>query len=146
MEKDFFSLFYHTVLSEENIFHSAQLYAINMQIPISTIWLLTPLQIMLPQTVEERFLFCYENFPGIWDRDLFYLVKVGIKDPNSFSSEIKSFLGGTTVKNLPANAGDKGEAGSIPGSRRSLEEEMTTHYSILAWRIPWRRSLVGNSL
>ena len=44
---------------------------------------------------------------------------MGIKDPNSFSSEIKSFLGGTTVKNLPANAGDEGEAGSIPGSRRS---------------------------
>ena len=115
----FFPLCYHTVLSEENIFRSAQLYAINMQIPICTIWLFTPLQIILPQTLEERFLFCYENFPGIRDRDLFYLVKVGIKDPNSFSSEIKSFLGGTTVKNLPANAGDEGEAGSIPGSRRS---------------------------
>ena len=38
------------------------------------------------------------------------------------------------VKNLPANAGDKG---SIPGSGRSLEEEMATHSSILAWEIPW---------
>ena len=26
------------------------------------------------------------------------------------------------VKNLPANAGDAGDKGSIPGSRRSLEE------------------------
>ena len=26
-----------------------------------------------------------------------------------------------------------------------LEEEMATHSSILAWRIPWRRSLVGYS-
>ena len=38
------------------------------------------------------------------------------------------------VKNPPANAGD---AGSIPGSGRSLEKEMAAHSSILAWRIPW---------
>ena len=38
------------------------------------------------------------------------------------------------VKNLPANAGDMG---SIPGSGRSLEKEMATHSSILAWEIPW---------
>ena len=25
-----------------------------------------------------------------------------------------------------------------------LEEEMATHSSILAWRIPWKRSLVGS--
>ena len=30
-----------------------------------------------------------------------------------------------------------GDVGSIPGSGRSLEEEMVTHSSILAWRIPW---------
>ena len=38
------------------------------------------------------------------------------------------------VKNSPASAGD---LGSIPGSGRSLEKEMTTHSSILAWGIPW---------
>ena len=38
------------------------------------------------------------------------------------------------VKNLPANAGDMG---SIPGSGRSLEKEMATHSSILAWETPW---------
>ena len=27
--------------------------------------------------------------------------------------------------------------GSMPVSGRSLEEEMTTHSSILAWEIPW---------
>ena len=37
------------------------------------------------------------------------------------------------VKNLPANAGD---TGSIPDSGRSLEKEMATHSSILAWEIP----------
>ena len=29
------------------------------------------------------------------------------------------------------------------GREDTLEEEMATHSSILAWRIPWTRSLVG---
>ena len=37
------------------------------------------------------------------------------------------------VKNLPANVGDVGDAGSIPGLGRSLEEEMAARSSILAW-------------
>ena len=42
------------------------------------------------------------------------------------------------VKNLPANAGDIREWGSIPGSERSpLEKGMATHSSILSWEIPW---------
>ena len=40
------------------------------------------------------------------------------------------FLGGSVVKNLPANAGDLG--GEDP-----LEKEMATHTTILAWEIPW---------
>ena len=36
-------------------------------------------------------------------------------------------------KNPPAKAGDEG---SIPGSGRPPEEEMATHPSVLAWRIP----------
>ena len=39
------------------------------------------------------------------------------------------------VKNLPANAGDVRDAGSVPGWGRSLEEGMTAHSGILAWRI-----------
>ena len=39
------------------------------------------------------------------------------------------------VKNLPANAGELREAGSIPGSGGSLEESMATHSGILAWRL-----------
>ena len=50
------------------------------------------------------------------------------------------FPGGSVVKNLPANAGD---VGSIPGSGRSLEKEMATHSSILAWRIPWTEESGG---
>ena len=30
-----------------------------------------------------------------------------------------------------------GELGSILGQEDSLEKEMATHSSILAWRIPW---------
>ena len=41
------------------------------------------------------------------------------------------------VKNSPANAGDIRDVGSIPGSEDPLKESMTTHSSILAWRIPW---------
>ena len=41
------------------------------------------------------------------------------------------------VKILPANAEDIKDVSLIPGSRRSSEEGMATHSSILAWRIPW---------
>ena len=41
------------------------------------------------------------------------------------------------VRNLPAIAGDIRDAGSIPGLGRSLEKEMATHSSILAWETPW---------
>ena len=41
------------------------------------------------------------------------------------------------VKNLPANARDARDVGSIPGWGRSLEGVTATHTSILAWRIPW---------
>ena len=42
--------------------------------------------------------------------------------------------GGSVVRTAPANAGD---VGSVPGSERSLEEDVATHSSILSWRIPW---------
>ena len=44
------------------------------------------------------------------------------------------FPGGSDGKEYAGGAGDPG---LIPGSRRSLEEKMATHSSILAWRIPW---------
>ena len=39
------------------------------------------------------------------------------------------------VKNLLVNARDLRDAGSIPRSGRSPEEDMATHSSVLAWRI-----------
>ena len=41
------------------------------------------------------------------------------------------------VKNPPTNAGDIRDTGSIPGQEDPLEDGMTTHSSILVWRIPW---------
>ena len=41
------------------------------------------------------------------------------------------------VKNLPANAGATGDMGSVPDQEDPLEEEMTIHSNILAWRTPW---------
>ena len=41
------------------------------------------------------------------------------------------------IKNLPANAEDLRDKGSVPGKEDPLEEDMETNSSILAWRIPW---------
>ena len=43
----------------------------------------------------------------------------------------EGFLGGSVVKNLPAN-----EVCSL-GGEDPLEEEKATHSSILVWEIPW---------
>ena len=51
--------------------------------------------------------------------------------------ELKSLMAAVAVKNLPAKAGGIRDSGLIPGSGRSLEKEMATHSSILAWEIPW---------
>ena len=47
------------------------------------------------------------------------------------------FPTGSVVKNLPANAGDAGDVGLIQGGEDPLEEEMTSHSSIIAWEISW---------
>ena len=47
---------------------------------------------------------------------------------------------GTVVKNTPANAGDMG---SLLGWEDPMEEEMATHSSILAWKIPCTEEPVG---
>ena len=50
---------------------------------------------------------------------------------------VQGFTGGAVVKNPPANAGDTGDSGSIPGLEDSLEEEMAISASILARKTPW---------
>ena len=44
---------------------------------------------------------------------------------------------GLGVGNLPANTRGTRDAGLIPGLEDPLEEEVATHSSILAWKIPW---------
>ena len=46
-------------------------------------------------------------------------------------------------KHLSANAGDIRDASLIPGLERSLEKEIVTHSSILAWEIPLTEEAVG---
>ena len=41
------------------------------------------------------------------------------------------------VKNPPASAGDIRDEGLILVREDPLEEGMETHFSILAWRMPW---------
>jgi len=41
------------------------------------------------------------------------------------------------VKNLSTSSGDERDMALIPGSGISLEKEMATQSSFLAWEIPW---------
>ena len=50
---------------------------------------------------------------------------------------------GAVVKNPPANAGDTRVVSPIPGLERSPGEEMATHSSILAWKMPWKEEADG---
>ena len=47
------------------------------------------------------------------------------------------FPGGSVVKNSSSSTGDTGDMSSIPGQEGPLEEEMASHFSILAWKILW---------
>ena len=58
--------------------------------------------------------------------------KLRMDNPNT-----AGFPGGSVIKNLPANAREARDAGSILGWGDPLEEGMATHFSILVWRIPW---------
>ena len=55
---------------------------------------------------------------------------------NLLSSVYYGFPGDIVVKNLPVNAGDQRDSGSIPGSERSPGEGNGNHSRILAWKIP----------
>ena len=45
------------------------------------------------------------------------------------------------VKNTPVNAEDTEDMARSLGQEDPLEEDMATHSSILAWRIPWTEEL-----
>ena len=67
-----------------------------------------------------------------------------ILHPLNFAQEIKRNYNDTNGfprrlddKEPTCTTGDSGDSGSISGLGRLPEEEMATHSSILAWRIPW---------
>ena len=41
------------------------------------------------------------------------------------------------TKDMPANSGEVSDVGLILGWEDPLEEDIATHSSILAWKIPW---------
>ena len=47
------------------------------------------------------------------------------------------YFGLPGVSDGKVSACNAGDPGSMPGPGRSLEKEMATHSSILAWKIPW---------
>ena len=55
----------------------------------------------------------------------------------------EGFPGGSVVKNPLANPGETTDVSSIPGLEDSLEKEMATHSSILAWKIAWAEEPSG---
>ena len=59
-------------------------------------------------------------------------------DPGSDSGlfKRKGFPGGTVARNLPADAGDSRDVGSMPGSGSSPEKGMAAQSSVLVWSIP----------
>ena len=54
---------------------------------------------------------------------------------------IWGFPSGTMVKNISANIGDEEIQLSSLGWEDHLEQEMATHFSIIAWKIPWTEEL-----
>ena len=87
---------------------------------------------------------------------LIYTIRYNFKKEIDLYSDRKGFPGGSVVKNLPANAEDAGNLGSIPESGRfpggghgtlhwedPLEKGMATHFIILAWEIPWTKEPGG---
>jgi len=64
-----------------------------------------------------------KNLPAMWETQVQSLGRGNPMEKRTVA---------LVVKNLPVDAGHIRDVGFIPGSGRSLEEDMTTHFSILA--------------
>ena len=62
---------------------------------------------------------------------------------NYWYMENRVFPGGSAVKNPPAMQEMQETQGQSLGPKDPLEEEMATHFSILAWRISWTEKTGG---
>ena len=58
-------------------------------------------------------------------------------EKNPMKTRYRASQAALVLKNPPTNAGDTRALGSIPWLGFPLEEEMASHSSILAWKIPW---------
>ena len=68
---------------------------------------------------------------------IFSDIRISRLQGGSSSSSLREYIGGTVIKNPPANAGDTRDVGLIPSWEDHLEKDMSTHSSIFAWKIPW---------
>ena len=60
-----------------------------------------------------------------------------LKVKGKYRTFCAGFPGGAALKNLPAMQETQEMWDGSLGQENPLEKEMTTHSSILAWRIPW---------
>ena len=75
---------------------------------------------------------CLEN-PR--DRGSWWAAVYGVTQNQTRLKRLSSSISsGSDGKVSVCNTGD---LGSIPGLGRPLEKEMTAHFSILSWKIPW---------
>ena len=77
---------------------------------------------------------CFSTTPITLQNHLWNFIKRHITRKHPIAQDFPS---DSAVENLPANAGEVGDMGSIPRLGRSPGGGMATHSNILAWKIPW---------
>ena len=88
----------------------------------------------VPTTVPRHGPLHYQMSSGISKGDVI------MQKEYTFCGEILGFPGGSDRKNMPARWETRVQS---LGQEDPLEEGMTTHCSILAWRIPWTEDRGG---
>ena len=78
----------------------------------------------------------HQTFPSMGFSKQKYWSGVPLPSPPNIPNKRLNSQVALVVKNLLASAGDIRDTGLIPGWEDPLEKEMTTHSSILAWKIP----------
>ena len=65
-------------------------------------------------------------------------------EPSSLTGLLEqAFPGGSVVKNLPTMQEPQETQVQLLGWEDPMKEGMATHFSILAWRVPWVEELGG---
>ena len=112
-----------------------------LSIPVLGIFLVSTVGNMWKTLLRRYRLHLYLELLGILPCHLYlYLTFKNVLKCWLFSPYLLSLMGfpdGSAGKESTCNAEDTGKADSIPGSGRSLQKEMATHSSILAWKASW---------